>query len=135
MQPSFPGGWRCLCALVKELPRVGSPEAHGPSKSHGSGGQLLHPSSLVGVEVHLPQRQGPVCLLWSSKESINVLCLVPPSCHNEGTAGPQGGGRSCPSLPVSGRVKAGPGALVPRQLSFSLLPERCDENPGSCSQS
>ena len=53
--PHFPGEWRCLSALVKELPRVGPPEGL-TVQACGSWGRLLHPSCW-GVKCHLSQFQ------------------------------------------------------------------------------
>lgn len=80
---------KCLCALVKELPRLGSAEGL-LSKPHGSGGQLLHPPWGLSVIVTAPRLvQSPHC--GTPKESVKVLCLVQPSCHRGGAAGPHGG--------------------------------------------
>ena len=100
----FPGGWKCLSALVEEMPRVGSPEGL-TVQACGSWGRLLHPSCW-GIKGHLSQFQAwSSPSLWSSKESVNVLCLVQPSHHRGGAAGPQGGTGLVQSHPVCGRVR------------------------------
>ena len=50
-------------------------------------------------------KPGPVPSLWSSKESVKFLCLVQPSRHRGGAAGPQGGAGCVQSHPVCGRVR------------------------------
>ena len=53
------------------------------------GGCSIPPAEGLSVICH-NSKADPVPSLWSSKESVKVLCLVQPSHHRGGAAGPRG---------------------------------------------
>ena len=116
----FPGGWKCLSALVEEMPRP-----HCPSLRVHEGGCSIPP---VGVKGHLSQFQAwSSPSLWSSKESVKGLCLVQLSRHRGGAAGPQGGTGLVQSHPVCGRVRVRTRCPVPRLAVCSWPHAACDK--------
>ena len=131
---SLPRRWRCLCALVQKLPRVGSPEGLTVQTSWFM--RAAAPSLLLGGErsfLTIP-RQGPVPPLWISKESVKVLCLVQPSRHRGGAAGPQGGAGRVQSHPACGRVRVRTRSPVPRPAVCPWLHAACDKYSSSILQ-
>ena len=81
------------------------------------GGCYNPPAGGLSVICH-NSKAGPVRSLWSSKESVNVLCLVQPSRHREEQLETkEGQDVSRVTLRVA-ESESGPGALSPRQLSI-----------------
>ena len=80
------------------------------------GGCSIPPAGGFSVICHSSQA-GPVPSLWSSKESVKVLCLVQPSCHRGGAAGPQGGQHLSRVTLCVAESESGPGVLSPGRVS------------------
>ena len=80
------------------------------------GGCCIPPVGGLRVICH-NSKAGPVPSLWSSKESVKVLCLVQPSCHRGGAAGPQGGQHLSRVTLCVAESESGPGVLSPGRLS------------------
>ena len=80
------------------------------------GGCYNPPAGGLSVICHNP-KAGPVRSLWSSKESVNVLCLVQPSRHREEQLETkEGQDVSRVTLRVA-ESESGPGVLSPGWLS------------------
>ena len=110
----FPGRWKCLSALVEEMPRVGSPEGLTVQASWFM--KAAAPSPPAGGLSVICHKSSPVPSLWSSKESVKVLCLVQHSHHRGGAAGPQGGQHLSRVTLCVAESESGPGALSPGRL-------------------
>ena len=121
----FPGGWKCLWALVKELSRV----AHlrgSLSKPRGSWGQLsISPVERLRAICH-NSNSTPVPSLWHSKESVIILYLVQTSSHR----GFPGGSDGKESSYNSGELGLNPGlGRFPGEENVNPLQYSCLGNP------
>ena len=97
-------------------------------------GWLLHPSCWELSVICHNSKAGPVPSLWSSKESVKLLCLVQPSHHRGGAGGPQGGQHlSRVTLRVA-ESESGPRCPVPRPAVCPRPHAACDKCSSSILQ-